>query len=293
MRYARPSFLVPAVAAAVVVAVPASAQAAPVGESLYVQQAGAGALGAKRLVLRDVPRRTVRFDDRPRRTGGTMPLRRFVRQWRSSFRGAPPNAALVVHGAPAGRDIALLELRRPRYAPKRRTLTFAVRRLRQTGSSQLKGFGRRSDGSRVKRFGSASLFIDPSSAEPVPTIVSVRMPASAQVELSFSNTSLSYDTDGVILTNLNTPAFRQSQDFWVTSTGSARLGARSMSFNTSPGGGNGLSIFVLAAIDPPSSGTTLTGTATVPSGANVVLEFPGGSGQRIANGPFAIPYPTD
>lgn len=276
--------LVVATATAVFIIVPA--QAASAGESLFVQQAGGGTLRAEKLVLTGVSRRTVRFEDRPRRTGGILPVSRFVRQWRADFGGQPPNAALVVHDAPANRDVALLELRRPRYDAKRRTLTFAVRRLKQTRSSRLKGFGRRSDGRRVRRFGRAELFIDPSSVDPERAVVAVRVPANGQVTISFTNTTVSYDSDGVLLSNLETPAQQQ----FATAPGLVFLRSTSMMFESA--GAGGLTADVLTAIDPPTGGS-VTGTAVVPSGASVTMGFTGQGPHTIRTGPFSIPYPSE
>jgi hypothetical protein len=130
-----------------------------------------------------------------------------VRTWRSSLAGFPRNAALVGHNAPAARDIALLELRRPRYNAKRRTLTFAVRRLRQTGSDRLKGFVRRSDGRRVRRFGSAELLIDPSAAAAQVAFLMMELQANTTGRVSFSNTTVTYDgaRTGVSQAGIRTP----------------------------------------------------------------------------------------
>jgi hypothetical protein len=124
----------------------------------------------------------VRFDDRPGRTWGALPVGSFVRGWRSSFAAAPPNATLVAQDAPTNRDVALLELRRPHLDAARRTLTFRVRRLKETGSERLKGFARRADRG-VARFGSAELLIDPSAAASQLAAIDVNVPPGHIVRL--------------------------------------------------------------------------------------------------------------
>lgn len=128
-----------------------------------MQQAGGGTLTARRLVLTDVAPRTTVFSDRPQRTTTTASLDSIVDGWDRAFGNVPPNAALEVHDAPAGRDVAIVVLRRPRYDARRRTLTFAVRHLGSSlirRSAALRHYGRRADGRSVTRFGRVSLFVD-------------------------------------------------------------------------------------------------------------------------------------
>jgi hypothetical protein len=272
-----------ATAAAVLASAPA--QAATPRESLYVQQAASGSLIGDKLVLRGVARRTVRFDDRPGRTGGVLPVRGFVRTWRSSFAGAPPNAALVVHNAPAARDVALLELRRPRYNAKRRTLTFAVRRLRQTGSDRLKGFARRSDGRRVRRFGSAELLIDPSAAAAEFAILSMELPTNATGRVSFSNTTVRV----VSQAGIQTPALLAQGGRIETGVGITTLQPSLIELQSIDG--RGIRMQFVMSVNPPAGGS-VTGTASVPSGANVQFAFRDQTAQPVPNGSFSFPFPS-
>jgi hypothetical protein len=266
------------------------AQAATPRDSLYVQQAASGALIGDKLVLSGVARRTVRFDDRPGRTGGVLSVRGFVRTWRSSFAGSPPNAALVVHNAPAARDVALLELRRPRYNRRRRTLTFAVRRLRQTGSDRLKGFARRSDGRRVRRFGSVELLIDPSAAAAEIAFLMMDLPANTTGRVSFSNTTITYDgtRTGVSQAGIRTPGRLVQGGSIETAVGTTTLTPSSITLESISGAG--ITIQFLMLVNPPPGGT-LTGTASVPSGADVEFGFSGQAAQQLPHGSFSIPFP--
>jgi hypothetical protein len=274
----RPQAVLLTTLVAAVAATPA--QAATPRDSLYIQHAASGTLSGGKLVLRGVARRTVRFDDRPGRTWGAMPVTSFVRGWRSSFAGAPPNAALVVNDAPANRDVALLELRRPRLDATRRTLTFTVRRLRQTGSERLQGFARRAD-SGVARFGSAELLIDPSAAAPQIAAVNVNVPPAQILELTFTNTTVAYfPPRDPSQTNIDTGG----------GLGGTVLRPSSMTFGSS-GGRFGFSITTLVVVAPPAGGA-VTGTASIPDGGQVTFIFAGENPQSLSNGPFSVPFPA-
>lgn len=279
--------------AAATIAAAGSAQAA---ESLYVQQAGGGTLTARRLVLTDVAPRTTVFADRPQRTTGTTATRRFVAGWDKSFGDDPPNAALEIHDAPAGRDVAVVELRSARYDARRRTLTFAIRPLGSEAtrrSAALRHFGRRADGRRVTAFDRASLFIDPGVAYS-PMMVAIRVPAGGTVSFQLGNSTIDYSSNnGSFVSNLNTPAFQPDSNNpyrWTTSTGAGSFNATSISFNASSGsGGMGIDLFV--GVAPPSGGATnLTGTANVAGGGSLTLNFVGEQPNQIADGAFSLPY---
>lgn len=157
--------LIGALALLVVLALPAAAGATPL---LFVQQADGGTLektGAStyRLTLRGVAPSVAAFADRPGRTATSERASTFVSRWRGRFGTDAPNAALVVDGAPRGRDVAMLTLSAPRYRPRARTLTYTARALRGDSGAALKAFHARRDPVRELRFGAASLFIDDAS----------------------------------------------------------------------------------------------------------------------------------
>lgn len=177
-----PRLLAIAVLAAAALAAGAStASAAP--SLLFVQQASGGTLttsgSAYRLTLRGVTS-VASFTDRPTRDAGSELAATFVRRWKArGFSADPPNAALVLDGAPRGRDLAILTLSRPRYSRRTRTLTFTARPLKGRAGGALAAFEARRDPIRVQRFGAASLFVDNASAlvfQPIALQVSNAMP---------------------------------------------------------------------------------------------------------------------
>ncbi|MGI9540308.1 MAG: hypothetical protein ACR2N6_09175, partial [Miltoncostaeaceae bacterium] len=100
----------------------------------------------------------VRFSDRPDRLAGSESLATFVRNWkRNGFVADPPNAALVALGAPSGRDVMVLELRRPRLT--RTGLSFSAKPV-GTPPASLASFAKRADRPRALRLGPTSLFVD-------------------------------------------------------------------------------------------------------------------------------------
>jgi hypothetical protein len=143
---------------------PTAAQASP--SLLFVHEVDGGRLvrgqGSRyRLRLRGVSPVVSSFTDRPARRAGQQPLGRFVDSWPAyGFSTDPPNAALVLHGAPASRDIAMLTLSHPRLDRRRGILTYRARPLRGRVGDGLAGFARKRDRLRGRRFGAASLFID-------------------------------------------------------------------------------------------------------------------------------------
>jgi hypothetical protein len=157
--------------------VPVAAQAkGQTAQSLFVLDAAQGSLehragsGWTLRLARTSPLVT-RFTDRPVRQADTTRLRTFVRQWKAyGFRADPPNAALVIAGAPRNRDVFVFTLRQPRISG--RTVVFSVTPIgatttglaafagRADGLSALRRVGARADAPRRIRFASSSLFID-------------------------------------------------------------------------------------------------------------------------------------
>ncbi|MBJ7331081.1 MAG: hypothetical protein JHC95_14380 [Solirubrobacteraceae bacterium] len=157
--------LCPLIGVVLALLVPASAGAAPL---LFVQQTDGGTLqktgdATYRLTLRGVAPSVSTFADRPGRTAGSERAATFVSRWRGRFGTEPPNAALVIDGAPRGRDVAMLTLSAPRYRPRNRTFTYVARALKGKSGAALKAFHARRDPVRELRFGAASLFVDDAS----------------------------------------------------------------------------------------------------------------------------------
>jgi hypothetical protein len=138
-----------------------TAQATP--ELLFVQDARRGTFTKRRgapgylLRLRGVDRKAVYFSDRPVRDTGVVSVEAMLLSLYSRGETAP-NAAVELVGRKS-EDVVALELRRPRYNPRQRTLSFVTRRLRAVGGA-LTQYRGRLDGRLPRRFGNVSLFID-------------------------------------------------------------------------------------------------------------------------------------
>ena len=136
---------------------------AQTGDALYAQAAQSGALkrargngDTLRLVLSHVGDVRTRSDH-----PATESLRHFVRQWRArGFGSHPPTAALVLAGAPASADVALLELSKPRLGLHGRSVSYRARRVQGTSATRLTRFADRADPRLASHFGRARLLID-------------------------------------------------------------------------------------------------------------------------------------
>lgn len=123
------------------------------------------ASGAGRLVLEDPSSGVTSFTDRPERSANTLALADFVAGWsRYGFAAVPPNAALVVEGAPEAADVAVFEIASPRLADG--TLTLDVAPLSGTATAGVRTLADRADASLPVDLGRVSLFVD-DAASPV------------------------------------------------------------------------------------------------------------------------------
>lgn len=130
------------------------------------------------------------FTDRPRRRAGEQGLPHFVHGWAADgFASDPPNAALVLHGAPSSRDVAMLTLSHPRYDRRAQRLTYTAKPLHGPGAKSLAGFSRRGDPLRPLGFHDASLFIDDAGSDTVTQRISLQVFSSQpeQVSLQIAN----------------------------------------------------------------------------------------------------------
>jgi hypothetical protein len=247
------------------------------GGNLYLLQTEGGSISGSRLVLHGVQARVTSFTDRPRRSAGSPLTRNLAADWGSIFGTVAPNAALEVQGASRGEDVALLELRAPRYDAATRTLTFSVRRLSHTGDPALKEFDRRADGDAVKKFGAASLFVDSGGEAAVP--VSVRF-------FGTTNGPVSVSFDGEIqylggVTDVSTPIAGNE-----VSDGNIYFASKTFTvFAGSTGGGMSADVFAEIV---PSEGR-LSGNAELQNGGTIELVIGESAPVRLSNGPFEIP----
>lgn len=260
------------------------ATAAPADSDLYVQQAEGGTLTGSRLVLRGVSPQTTSFADRPLRASGVGSTAAFVAGWAQTFGDDPPNAALQMGRAPQSRDVAELELRAPRYDPRKRTLTYTVRRLPSTGSSASGGPAQRSR-SGTRSFGRATLFIDDGTSPEFNVTIMVSGTGPATVSLALNNATFDYNAPSNPTTGTTVSVGGATGPTGVYVVG--MLPAQ-LTVNLPPGVSQPLSATLLTVITAPASGNVLTGTASVPAGVTVQLLL-GPTPVPIANGPFSIP----
>ncbi len=252
---------------------------------LYLLQAEGGTLervpGGWRLTLRDPDATVTSFTDRPARVGSAQRLRRFVAGWARAFAGDPPNAALQLDRAPVGRDVVLLELRRPRFHAAAGTLTFRARLLTSTRRTQLRAIARRADPRVARSFGRASLFIDdgPSSIGYVVTVSVVGPPIGPAVfSLALTNSRFQEDAqiqDTLLFGQGTTPAYT-----YAFSATALTLGL--------PAGGSAAAV---VPIDLPAGGSTVQATVTLSPGFVALFSSEAGNVEATQSGPIAIPAP--
>ncbi len=177
-----------AVAAA---ALPAAAQAAPLiaphtsAGDLYVATAGGGSLtptghggDTYRLQLDHPGQAITAFADHPGRITADETPSTLVRDWKpDGFTADPPNAALVVNGAPADHDVMVVELTKPQLTTSG-AMVFDAKRVPAPKDGALAAFAARADRSVASHFGGASLFID-DGATSVPITLTATLPAGA------------------------------------------------------------------------------------------------------------------
>jgi hypothetical protein len=257
------------------------------GGTLYLLQGSAGTLershGTLRLLLRGPNSKVTTFADRPARLGGTERLSTFVRNWSRSFGRVPPNAALLIDHAPASRDVALLELRNPRYDGRRQTLSFAVKRLKETRNVHLRTFGRLADPTVAPRFGRFTLFVDNG-----PSVFGYQVqfnllgPQSSQSTSQFSLTlkNSQFQDAGSLTQNL---VFGQVSLPSISTNISAQRTAFAFP--------NGQQLLGTFDIDLPSSGRSVQATVVLPPYYQLQLYTEAGNVTVSTSGSITIPAP--
>jgi len=272
-KHLRTAVIAAASLAALAVAAPA-ASAAP-AQDLYVATANQGNLarthtpGVYRLTMAQPGPSVTTFTDRPSRSASALSTRSFVRTWKAEgFAADPPNAALVIDNAPATRDVYTFELSKPRI-DKHGRVVFRAKRIGPPSSGPLEQFGTRADQPATGRFGHASLFVDPSSAQ-IPVQVNVSGLAAGQVaRVTFDQFIDLTDSENVTPTIKTTDAAGvaiDDNDLLVVSTHGTMSGT----------------------YDIGVDGSSVSGTAAIPAGASVSISINHGAAQPIANGAFSV-----
>lgn len=258
--------------------VPGAAGAASAPSELFVLTAGSGRLvqsqGGFSLVLNAPSRSVTGFSDRPQRLLGRRTLGSFVSGWgRLGFAADPPNAALVVDGAPSSDDVNVFELARPAIGRGGRTLTFSARRLTRAPTGLLSRYARAADRPRARSFGRSSLFIDGSGQD---------------ATLVFAFTAPPLETQGGGVTFSNATIFDSDADAATGST-FAEVGVTAQSFELVPGGGTGFSATMTVQVQVDSGATGVQGLAIVPAGGTGSVTVDGGGAQALSAGNFSLP----
>jgi len=258
--------------AAITLAAASAAAAAPSG-TLYVAQAGQAQLqrsGAGwRLVLSHPTPQVTTFADRPVRTGGTQTLRRFVSAWRDEFGTDAPNAALELSGAPASRDVALLELSAPAYDARADRVTFRVKPLRSTASTGLAGLAKRADGGVKGRLGRATLFVDDGAATTgLLSVTASNLTAGQFLQIGIGQPAVSF---------VSPPAPVYSASLNASWTADAQL----LQLACSATGTQTCSGTALIAVDAPTD-QPLTVMAIPLTGDQLSMSWSGGPSQSVA-----------
>ncbi len=188
----------------------ATSKVPPDGVALLgVLNAEGGTFADGKLTLTDVDPRGVWFTDRPARRAGTEGIDAFTKRF---FAGDdPPNAAVKVAGAPASKDLAVVELSEPAYDAKARTLSFAANVVPdgESKSARAARIARHpglaealadQDGAVPAKFGAATVFIDDAPAAPVNQELQALVAEDAKLESIYTNavnvTRIAIDEDG-------------------------------------------------------------------------------------------------
>jgi hypothetical protein len=140
--------------------------------NLYVVEAESGRAvktgeATWRLRLRDTS--VLWFTDRPIRRSGFQGIARFVDAWPAIFRGAPPNAALLLPTRPADASPIAVELTHPRYNRRSGGASFTLRPEAAT-THDMGAWLARLEPTGKTRTGRIVLFIDDGGGPLVPPV---------------------------------------------------------------------------------------------------------------------------
>jgi hypothetical protein len=143
-------------------AAPAGAKAPP-GEAVFLHSAKSGSFSGDRLTLHGVGGR-VTWSHRSGRAG-VMAVERLHRMLFSP--GGPPAIGTLHVAGHRGGDELTFKLRRPRYSPARRTVSYTAKRL---GKGRFPSRAAAQTAAAARRFGAASLSIQGAQVTSTPTL---------------------------------------------------------------------------------------------------------------------------
>lgn len=265
--------------AAAIAATPTPAPASSAGGELFTLTSGSGTLvrtgGARyRLRLTAPSARVTGFSDRPRRVATSEPLKRFVASWaRRGFAADPPNAALVLDGAPRARDTFVFELSKPRLG-RDGSLTLTARRLASRPQGGLGQLSKGADRAAPPRaFGGASLFVDGGDLPSYVVNLAVSLPAGsvAIMELDQPYQLQPYPTQTV-------PEFK------------ANAGAELLlPVNAIIIGGSPSALSATLSVAVAGGPGPITGSMRFSAGGSATVALGNGTPANLPSGPFSIP----
>lgn len=204
------------------------------------------------------------FTDRPARRASAESLAEFVEQWpQRGFEDDPPNAALVVDAQPEDGDTAIFEIANPRYDEASGQVTYRATQIDE-GTAALPVGDK--EALPPAKFGDAHLFIDPGSTPTTEFFLSVTgAPNNSQTQITFDSQF--------------TVAVGAQEAAWAGPTLGGTVSGSSIKILGSAGT---LDVFVGGGSPP------ISGSARVPSGANVTVEVGNSGPQKISSGRFSL-----
>ena len=267
-----------------------SASTSPAQETegtLYQLQSAGGTLrqtsNGLRLVLRKPYAKVTTFSDGPARAGGYQRLTRLVAAWGETFDTAAPHAVLQIDGAPAARDIVLLELGGPTYSRAKKTIAFRVRRLPTTRNVHLRTLARQADARVAREFGRATLFVD---SGPAVSGFAVTFNLSGAPA---SGTNVNFAIDLGNSEFISGATIEQPLPFGTSTTPviSSDITDEVLSLQFP----SGVRLIGTVLVGMPSSGPTVQGIVVLPDGYQLRLSTVAGSVSVSDSGPVTIPTP--
>ncbi|MGH2955445.1 MAG: hypothetical protein ACRDL6_00420 [Solirubrobacterales bacterium] len=243
------------------------------GGLLFAQTTGGGSLAPVQgqedvfeLTLTDPAPNVTSFTDRPTRRASTETLAEFVEQWaQRGFEDDPPNAALVVDAQPEEGDTAVFELADPRLDQGSGQVTYRATHVDE-GTHALPIPD--AEVLPPSNFGDAHLFIDPAATQTNDFFVRVDGgPSGGRTEITLDSQFSVFVGPGV------------QEATFAGGVGGGVIGGQRVRLVGSAG-----EIDVQVAGGSPP----ITGTAQIPSGANVTIEVNDGATQKISSGRFSV-----
>jgi hypothetical protein len=235
--------------------------------NLFVLSAQSGSLDRSsssgrrfRLVVRDPQGDVTSFTDRPGRKAGHIKVGTFIRRWnRLGFKDEPPNAALVIAGAPHSHNVLVVELSKPNLLPGS-AVAFTATVLKGSATGALSRFRKQADRRVAASFGDFSLFIDP-SGRPNGVQFTLKGVASPGFLLRFFDASVN-PVGSSVATSGPTDLFAFSQGF--------RIQPRPLS-STTPGTPIDANVSIFVDVDPGEK--FIRGQTELPSGTSGTVDI--------------------